>query len=190
MTNKPQRSIKNKSDEELMRLYISDRDSASYSELYNRYSRPLYKYFYWNTRNTEISADLRQNVLLKLYTDPHLFDPSRNFKAWLFSIAKNFWKNEIRNKAAANKQLDIASKNTYGQQTEDLNSGPDPSRLNKIYKNMALLSDIHKEVIVLKYSSNLTILEISEVLECSEGTVKSRLFNAINKLKKIIHQER
>lgn len=190
MALKPQLSIKNRSDEELMQLYISNGDSASYSELYNRYSRPLFKFFFWNSRNTEISADLKQNVLLKLYTDPHLFDPSRNFKVWLFSIAKNFWKNEIRSIATANKQLEIVRKNTNEQQTDELNTVSDTSRLNNIYKNMAQLSELHKEVIVLKYSSNLTITEISEVLECSEGTVKSRLFNAINNLKKIIHKER
>ena len=190
MTLKSQLSITNRSDEELMQLYISKGDKASYSELYNRYSKPLYKYFIWNTRNTEISADLRQNVLLKLYTDPQLFDPSRNFKVWLFSIAKNFWKNEMRNMAIANKNLEIASKSPYAQQTDDQSFVPDVLRLNKIYKKIDQLSDIHKEVIVLKYSSNLTITEISQFLECSEGTVKSRLFNAINNLKKKIHKER
>ena len=50
------------------------------------------------------------------------------------------------------------------------------------------LSEIHREMIILKYSNNLTIKEISQVLACSEGTVKSRLYYAINNLKDLIIQ--
>jgi len=51
------------------------------------------------------------------------------------------------------------------------------------------LSPNHREVMILKYSSNFTIAEISEICGCSEGTVKSRLFYAIKKLKSILKVE-
>ena len=52
-----------------------------------------------------------------------------------------------------------------------------------VQRAMAALSEIQKEVFLLKYNSNLTIAEISEICQCSEGTVKSRLFYAMKILR-------
>ena len=52
-----------------------------------------------------------------------------------------------------------------------------------VQKAIAQLSESHREVIVLKYSENLTIKEMSQILDCSEGTIKSRLYYALSHLR-------
>ena len=52
---------------------------------------------------------------------------------------------------------------------------------------LELLSSVHREAFVLRYQEDLTIREISEVMQCSEGTVKSRIFYALRKLAGHLH---
>lgn len=181
-------SYKQRSDKDLMRLFTDKGDIDAYTELYVRYYKSIYKFFVWNTGNKEIAADLNQSVFEKLFTAPHLFDSKKNFRVWLYSIAKNRWKNEVRSLSIDAKHRKIMANNIELSTQEAEIEEPDSTRLAMIQKSMSLLSELHREIIVLKYSNNLTIDEISQVLQCSQGTVKSRLFNAIKKLKNIIHE--
>ena len=176
-------------DEELMSIFIKNKDRQVFTLIYNRYYQSLYKFMVWCSGNTEIARDLSQNVFLKVYSKPELYEASKNFKIWLFSVAKNHWKNELRRKTIARKYF--KESNDLIKFTDDPEltfSDIQVDKVRAIHNAMEKLSDIHKDVIVLKYSNNLTIQEISQVLKCNEGTVKSRLFHAIKKLKETINK--
>ncbi len=176
-------------DEELMDRFISIGDKDAYTALYMRYQNSLYKYFVWNTGNTDWSADLAQTVLIKLYTQPEMFDTNKNFRIWLFTMAKNCWRNEIRDLAVAQRHRDTVRDKLYVQNVKTEDGEEDITRLKAIHESLGQLGNMHREVIVLKYSNNLSIEEISKVLQCSKGTVKSRLFYAIKKIQNIVKEE-
>ena len=177
--------LENRSDEELMRIFIDTKNDAVFSLIYQRHFVSLSKYLTWLTGDTEQGKDIVQNIFLKIHNKPFLFNTDENFKVWLFIIAKNQWKNALRNKALRNRKHKEFS-NFLAQEPQENSKVDSGLRKKLLNKAMNELSDNHKEIIVLKYSNNLSINEISEVLKCSEGTVKSRLFYALNKLKDLI----
>jgi len=128
------------------------------------------------------TEDIAQNILVKLFHKPTLFDTSKNLKVWLFVAAKNYIKNQHRNISTRSAHLELLKSTTNSIQETD-QSSVNNTRLQQMQNSIKQLSEDHREVITLKYSNNLTIQEISEVLECSQGTVKSRLFYAIKKMR-------
>lgn len=189
MAQRENLTVHKPTDEELMDRFISNGDKDAYTELYIRYQNSLYKYFVWNTGNKDWAADLAQTVLIKLYTRPEMFDTGKKFKVWLFTMAKNCWRNEVRGLAVAQKHMDTVREKFYVQNDQLEEREEDTARLKAIHESLGQLGDMHREVIVLKYSNNLSIEEISQVLQCNIGTVKSRLFYAIKKIQNIIKEE-
>lgn len=166
-----------------MQQFAHKGQTAAFTELYKRYFITLCKYLTWLGKNPTISEDIVQNIFLKIHQAPELFDPKKSFKTWLFVIARNQWKNAIRNEQVRQKHSinsikftsDLPSSSTHDPKLEN----------HHLLKGaIANLSEKHREIITLKYSSNFSIQEISEILNCSKGTVKSRLFYAIQALKK------
>lgn len=171
------------SDEELM-LAIQQGEKPAFNELYVRYSDKLYGYLLKMLWYNEVRAqDLLQDLFAKIITQPHLFDPQRNFKTWVYTIASNLCKNEF-------KRNEVRRGTVHGvEQFHTLST--DENLENKIQENqfrdalteeLKRLDDKHREVFVLKHIDGLSIKEISEITGANEGTVKSRLFYAIKKL--------
>lgn len=171
------------SDEELM-LAIQQGVKPAFNELYVRYSDKLYGYLLKMLWYNEVRAqDLLQDLFAKIITQPHLFDPQRNFKTWVYTIASNLCKNEF-------KRNEVRRGTVHGvEQFHTLST--DENLENKIQENqfrdalteeLKRLDDKHREVFVLKHIDGLSIKEISEITGANEGTVKSRLFYAIKKL--------
>jgi len=169
------------SDEALMNRFINHQEEDAFGILYQKYFPLLSKYLGWLNNDLEKGKDLAQNIFLKIYQNPNAFDHSKNFKVWIFSIAKNHWKNEIRDTSTRLKHHELFSKLPVESFSEkEINS----KRLKDLKIALEDLSENHREVFVLKYSNNLSLQEISEVCNCSVGTVKSRLFYALQNLKK------
>lgn len=171
-----------------MRLYADTKSPEVFAIIYQRYFISLSKYLNWLIGDIEQAKDIAQNIFIKIHNKPSLFDANGNFRVWLFIIAKNQWKNVLRNKTLRKKKHNEFSTSFRPEENEKL---PDDVNLKKIRLNKAMegLSDNHREIIVLKYSNNLSLKEIAGVLNCSEGTVKSRLFYALNNLKDLIKKE-
>lgn len=173
-------TIAKETDEALLQAYLRKRDKDAYGQLYERHFPSLSKYIAWQVHDLEKGKDLAQNIFLKLYQNPNSFDTSRNFKVWLYTVAKNRWKNELRNEAIRTKHralVPVETETFLPEQTEK------DERLKNLDQALGSLSENHKEVFILKYSNGLSIKEIAEVCACSEGTVKSRLFYALKYLK-------
>jgi len=180
-----ERSHHNISDEKLMRLYSSTKRAEIFTTIYKRHFKSLVKYLLWLCGDSDAAKDITQNIFMKVYNKPHLFDVSKNFKAWLFSIAKNDWKNYIRRQTNQSKLMtELKNINMPSIAIDEQLFKKD--KFKKVRSAIDVLSESHKEVIILKYSNNLTIKEIAGILNCSEGTVKSRLFYALKNLKKEI----
>jgi len=174
------------SDEQLMHLYSSTKRSEIFTTIYERHFKSLVKYLLWLCGDSNAAKDITQNIFIKIYNKPHLFDASKNFKVWLFSIAKNDWKNYMRKQSNQSKLM-IEVKNSYLPNITIDEQFFNNDKFQKVKCAIDQLSENHKEVIILKYSNNLTIKEIAEILNCSEGTIKSRLFYALKNLKKEIN---
>lgn len=175
-----------KSDEDLMLLITEKSDKQAFDLLYHRYSKSLHYFFYRMLgADSDLADDFLQELFIKVIEKGYLFNKERKFKTWLYFIAGNMCKNEYRRKDNAMKSHEEYTIMSQGQAL-NIHHGHIDSRsfsreLNECIDN---LESIHKEVIVLRYQQELSVKEIAEIIECSEGTIKSRIHYALQKLEK------
>ena len=180
-------------DEHLVQLMISG-DSKAFNQLYHRYNQRLLYYFFRMLGNSnEKAQDFLQDIFLKLMNKSATFDPSRKFTTWLFSIAHNMCKNEYR-RMDTRKVLVLESISDGAWEEADPvfdESDIDPEEFSRqLFEELQSFDEIHKTAFLLRYREELSLKEIGQILDISEGTVKSRLFYTRKRLSERLERYR
>lgn len=175
------KDIQSFSDEALMQLLSSRRSNEALTELHARYAKKVLGFFLRMTRGDAFkSQDLVQDLFLRILEKHQLFDPSKRFYTWMFTIASNMVKTSFRDQ----KYHDLEE----GNKVFDLHTEFSDNRLDKeVFRNMLKeavenLEEHHRIVFILRYMEEMTVKEIGEIVQINEGTVKSRLFYATKKI--------
>jgi RNA polymerase sigma-70 factor (ECF subfamily) len=176
--------MKNFADEKLIDNYLKG-DEKSLEILIQRYLKPIYSFVYRYVGDEE-AEDLTQEVFLKMWRNLKNFKREKNFKTWLFTIARNTCFDFLRKKKKLS-TLDL--KNCF--YLTDSNALPDEIFDGKILKEkigeaLEKLSFKARKVLNLYYNEGLTFREIAEISGEPINTIKSRYQRAISKLKKLI----
>jgi RNA polymerase sigma-70 factor (ECF subfamily) len=171
-------------DEALMQL-VADGDQRAFNVLYDRYSSAMLNYFYrmlWKDR--EKAEDFMQDLFTKIIHKPHLYDPKRKFKTWLYSVANNMCKNEYRKQEVRkNTSSGLHENIAVSDGGHDPNRSMDTKMFNKqLQEELMKLDDKQRATFIMRYKQDMSIKEIAATFDCSEGTVKSRLFYTLKKL--------
>jgi len=183
-------SYKTMTDESLM-MSVSKGDKRAFDEVYARYSGPLVGYFMrmlWKDR--EKAEDFMHDIFAKIARKPELFDPSRKFKTWVYSVANNMCKNEYK-KAEVRKNTSNGLDSSYAVSDTNANvfhEVADRQFRGEFDRCLAELDQKHSEVFKMRHMDGLSIKEIAEILEISDGTVKSRIFYASKYLAKSLKE--
>lgn len=171
------------SDEQLYRQSAGG-DEVAFEMLYDRYATPLFRYFLkmlWNNR--ELAEDCVQDIFAKLARNPDYYQPERSFKTWLFSVAHNRCKNEYRNHEVRQRKNNLISGETEkSENPQAANNLDNQSFAVALQHALNSLPEDQRNTFVLRYNQELSVKEIAGLLQCSEGTVKSRLFYTLRKL--------
>lgn len=170
------------SDEELL-LNISRGSKDGLREMYSRYG--LYLFHYFNKMlqyDEELAKDFTQDFFIKLEKSAKLFQPQLKAKTWMFTIASNMCKNEWRSRNNQVQHLSVISvEKEYDHQLErniDIKTAN-----NKIDELLDLLSLEDRNILTLRYQQECSIKEIAEITSLPEGTIKSRIFYLLKKLR-------
>lgn len=179
------RKYKHTTDEQLME-FIQRGDAAAFDELYQRYSQRLLYYFYRMFGGDEDKAqDFLQDLFLKIIEKPSQFVSKQRFHNWIFAVAHNMCKNEYRR---------LSVRQIVGNTTslDSVADGKDDNFIERqldqqifesqMLKELKGLNPDYQTTFLLRFQENRSIKEISEILACSEGTIKSRLFHTTKKL--------
>lgn len=172
-------------DEDLVGL-IGQRDTAAFDELYRRYRRRLLHYFYRMLGEDEDKAqDFLQEIFLKVIEKGRSFAPSQRFSTWVFAVAHHMCCNEYRRLEV--RQHTGADVDGILPQSQECDRGIErvldqKSFEESLRRELALLDQARRSTFLLRYQEGFTLREISAVLGCSPGTVKSRLFYTIRLL--------
>ena len=171
-------------NESLARKYQSGEKEAL-KELIRRFNPQLRSKIYYHTRNKESVQDISQDCWYVIITKLEEVKFQVGFEAWALNIARNKaidWirqQQKERNRKTESDQENSSNDHMVESELRD-------TRVAELRKSMNLLSDAQRIVLELFYAENLSINEISKVLHISTGTVKSRLYNAREYLKKTI----
>lgn len=181
------KNISNLSDEELMNLYIIKGHDKHIEELYKRYSPKLLGYFFRMLQgDTAKSQDLLQDLFLKVIEKKHQFDTSKKFYTWVFTIASNLCKSDFRKLENRSKVYDYPIEKT--PVTYDANLFDKKEFKVALKKGVNKLSYSHKVAFVLRYNEGFSVKEIAQIVEVSEGTIKSRLYYATQNVSQYIKE--
>lgn len=166
-----------------MRL-IGQRDSKAFEELYDRYSKLMYNYFHrmlW--KDKEKARDFTQDLFSKIIHKNDLFDDKRSFKTWLYSIAHNMCKNEYAKHEVRKDAHSDIKYHQPGIEKSKADVDLDKSEFKRELEiALSELDEVKRTTFELRFYQEMSIQEISEAMDCSEGTVKSRLFYTLKQL--------
>jgi RNA polymerase sigma-70 factor (ECF subfamily) len=151
----------------------------------------LYSYARTLTRNHAEAEDLVQETYLRAIRAMERLRPDSNIKAWLFTILRNVWFNQLRQWRRAPKIVELESDETGPIGVADSAKDPHAIYVDKIEQEQVRhaiqqLSIEHREIIILREYEELSYREIATVLECPLGTVMSRLASARSKLRDLL----
>lgn len=168
-------------------------EREEFERVFNRYLRPVSYYFARRGCSKEESQDLAQETFIGFYRGMETYRAEANLETWLFTIAANVWRNRLRGRAAQKRSaveisLDkTAAKDrgisTHGSQEDDLLAD---ERRELVRQALPKLPSRMRSCLLLRLDQGLKYREIAEVMETSEATVKSQLFQAKERLQKIL----
>ncbi len=182
-------------DSAVVRACLAD-DSRAFTELVLRYQTRLLNFVYRSIGDRERAEDLVQEAFIRVHRHLHRFDQTKKFSTWIYTIASNLAKNELRNRSRNPLVLfQTIRKNWEADhrplQFEDTQSRPDDLYRKRHLRELvdttvAQLPDHHRTVFVLRELEGKSYEEIAEITHCNLGTVKSRLNRARNSFASII----
>lgn len=174
------------SDEEL--AYQLQRGSEeALEQLVNRYHAPIHAYILRMSGDYHATHDLVQDVFIKVCRGIKYYRQGFPFKAWLYSIASNTYK-DYKKTAYVRKVLPGLG------ETESCAghiATPEEVLLKDYERTRVLdaingLGDIYRETLILRFYQELKLNEIAVILNIPLGTVKSRLSSSVAQLKEIL----
>jgi RNA polymerase sigma-70 factor (ECF subfamily) len=168
------------SDEELIDRFQKG-DVYAFESIVNRYKDPLLNFVYHFLGDKIDAEDVVQETFLRVYRNKHLYRNIAKFSTWIYTIAGNLAKTELRRR----KRRRLFSISQLGFDDKDYDV-PDPLRtadmqvdgeMKEAYirKEIDALPVKFKEVVVLRDVDEFSYEEISDILKIPIGTVKSRV---------------
>ncbi|ABR49266.1 RNA polymerase, sigma-24 subunit, ECF subfamily [Alkaliphilus metalliredigens QYMF] len=175
-----------------------DGDSESFEKLILQHQKKAFNIAYRMLGNLEDANDVTQEALLKAYRAINRFQEKSSFSTWLYTIVTNTCVDFIRkNRKTKVVYLDREYEGEEGQykrEVYDDENGPEELLEKKevqrlIHDAINLLNYEQRKVIILRDIEGFSYREIAEILDCAEGTIKSRINRARSNLKNLITEK-
>ena len=182
------------SDEILIKKF-QEGDVGAYNQLVNRFKDRLLNFIYRFVNDLDLAEDLVQDTLLKLYTHKDSYQEIAKFSTWLYTIAANLARTELRKKKRR-KTFSVTELSREDREFIIASSDVDPSQdfssqnfEKSVQRALAELPDDFKTIIILRDIQELSYDEISKIVDVPLGTVKSRINRGRVKLQQLLKKK-
>ena len=175
-------------DEELIRL-VQRGSREAFSQLMSRYSSRIMNFVFQIVHDREAAEDLAQETFVRVYLNAHRYRDVARFSTWIFTIAANLAKNEVRNRSRRPtlplaEEVGLSSdEGLVSVVLEDGGLQPDEeTEAGELRRDVARAIDVlppkYREVFVLREVEGFSYHEIADMAGLPKGTVKSRINRA------------
>jgi len=171
-------------------------DLDAFDELVRRYEGKIYGLAYRFMGNHADAGDLAQDTFIRIYQALSGFRGDAAFSTWLYRIAANICRDELRKRqrrhsVSMEEMIDASPANVP---TADGSYSPEETvQRREVQRQVQLclneLTDDHRLVLIMREIQGLSYEEIASALQCSIGTVKSRISRARNALKEKLSEQ-
>ena len=180
-------------DEQAMWRVRMEDDEAAFAQLVRRWEGPIQRLCLRMTGDAHRGEDLAQEAFSRVFTRRKDYEPNGRFSTWLWRIALNLCYDELRRRQRRGE----TSLEGGGEAVAALEafvapeSAPDKSLLEQergewVRRALMQLPEAYRTVLVLRHYENLKFREIAVVLEVPEGTVKSRMAEALTRMSRLL----
>ena len=174
-------------DAELMQR-IGRGEHAAFDTLYNRYARRLGGFFLrMLAYDTAKAEDMVQELFVRVWTYRKEYRSDQPFASWLYAMAYNLCKNEYRHETICQAYVEelLQREEATHEPTEAMERDEQRQRLRQAVQS---LPTAQRDAFLLHYDEELTIPEVAHIVGCPEGTVKSRLYAALESVKRMMNE--
>jgi len=158
-----------------------DGEREAFRHLVERYKDDLYGTAYLMTGNASVAEEHVQEAFLSAWKGLRTFRTGRPVKPWLVRILVNTIMSQRRRRLIETTSLEEAAHSPGPGDIGEVAVQADNQQ--EVRQALSALSDEHRQVVMLRYFTGLSVPELAGVLGCREGTVKSRLHRALRHLR-------
>jgi RNA polymerase sigma-70 factor (ECF subfamily) len=175
--------VTKESDEELVHRCRGG-DSSAFRVLVARYQKPLYNAAYRVLGNADDARDVTQVAFMEVAERLDGYDANHKFFSWIYRITLNAALNLLRRDGREQRLGDHERRRPGPVDPESRAAESEESR--RIQRALMQMSEDHRVVLTLRHFSDCSYREIGLILEIDEKTVKSRLFEARQRLRELL----
>jgi RNA polymerase sigma-70 factor (ECF subfamily) len=177
-------------------IRLQEGDARAFEDLVTRYQGPLVGFFHRNTRDLQLSEDLTQETLLRVYNQSWDYLPVGKFRGWMYRIARNLLIDSVRRQShdalvhafTGNKKDEIDAIARLADKMLPPDQRADERDFARLVDELlAQLPEDQRLTFTLHHFSDLTLAEVADVMDTSLPTSKSRLRLAREKLREKLH---
>jgi RNA polymerase sigma-70 factor (ECF subfamily) len=177
-------------DEQLMWRVQTRDDAAAFAELVGRWQEPLQRLCARVVGDAHLAEDLTQEIFAKLYARRHAYEPARKFSTWVWRVALNHCYNDCRRTRHRHETRLEPQPGREDASFDDFPADhPCPREAvvatetaDAVRAAVSELPENYRCIVILRHYEGLKFREIAEVLDLPEGTVKTRMTEALNDL--------
>jgi len=180
-----------RTDEEAMWRVKRHDDHGEFARLVKRWEEPIRRLCTRMTGDGHRGEELKQDAFLRLFEKRKDYEPTGRFSTFLWRIALNLCYDELRRRARRLEQQEV-----QGDLPDIATDAPGPdlraavSEEGHLVRNALMeLPEIYRSVLVLRHYEDMKLTKIAEVLEIPEGTVNSRMAEALSRLSRILEPQ-
>lgn len=171
-------------------------DLAAFRSLFDRYAPAMLRFTRRMIGDGAEVEDVVQEIMERLWTRAPLFDPARGKpRPWIYRLAGRVIANWRAARAVRQGRGQVSLQAVGEESVPAGGAGPEEVALHldeaaRVTAGLGRLPEDCREVLVLRHLEGLGIPEMAEILDCPEGTVKSRIFYALKKLRDVLTKEK
>ncbi|MEZ4211138.1 MAG: RNA polymerase sigma factor [Candidatus Paceibacterota bacterium] len=171
---------------------MNDKIEKVFMESYEEFSDAIFRYSLFQTSNREIALDITQDTFTKTWQYLQKGEEVENIKAFLYRVAKNLIVDHRRKKKSSSLDeimeagIDFTEEENVLEEKEK-NFDKEKDR-QKLLKTIEKIDEKYKEILLMRYVEEMSIKEISEILDKSQNHTSVMIHRGVEKLKKIIKE--
>ena len=188
-----EKNVNDLTDEELIVEFQNNNTVVAFEILVKRYKNPLMNYVFRFLGDYELCNDVVQETMIKVYRYKDSYRSIAKFSTWIYTIAGNLAKTELQRQ----KRRKMFSINAYGKDNDENYEIPDNRyrpdtetdsgiKNEIIQKAILKISLAYRQAVILRDIQELSYEEISEIMNITVGTVKSRINRGRSQLQKLL----
>lgn len=160
-------------------------DLTAYRELLRRYEGLVYNTCMKFIGSKQDAEEVAQDALIQVFHKIHQFEGRSAFKTWLYKIVHNYCRNRVSKIIRKREGKEAYEKHTSETQADVQEVKRETPLGEKVQEAMNKMKDQEREILVMKFTTGLTIQEISETMEIGLSAAKMRLYRALDSFKEI-----